>query len=298
MNQWAEQEGFDYHQVWQQCEHLCTEEMVTKNRADISRYGITPLGILYAEQHGYLAKELIQHNREVRMRILEIFLQRYEEYGSAVIDPQVFTSIEHVGRDDFYRNIGVLVEQGYVYYSYNVIMRYGVTSEGRRIARASRIKRNCLLEFERLTVADGISPQKRGIELERIVGKAIEAEGWTCEPDIHGEGEQHDLLVYRGREYYIVECKWHKNKVETRYIREFYARITERVGVHGIFVSMSDYAENAIKNAEYRFDSRMVILFNPLDIESIMRRQTTFSELLDSKIKEIVSKRKSLRDIP
>ena len=86
-----------------------------------------------------------------------------------------------------------------------------------------------------------LTPQKRGHELEGLLVQIMKADGWECELNVRGRGEEHDIVIHRDREYYLIECKWHKAPIEPASIREFRDRVSSRVHVQGIFVSMSGY---------------------------------------------------------
>jgi hypothetical protein len=99
-----------------------------------------------------------------------------------------------------------------------------------------------------------------------------------------------DVIVYREREYYLVECKWEKVPVEAGVIREFYGKLGNRVDVRGIAVSMSGFAGGAVKQVrDYRND-RIILLFGPDDVRSMVYERVAFDELLNQKYRAFVTR--------
>jgi hypothetical protein len=133
-------------------------------------------------------------------------------------------------------------------------------------------------EYERLRNDD--NPQRRGRKLEPLLRTVVQNEGWEAEANVHAPGEENDLIIHQGREYYIVQCKWEKDPVQRSYFGDLRDRMTSRAGVRGVFVSLSGYTEEAVKDAIDRLETAILLLYGPEDVGRIMRGGTTFTALL------------------
>ncbi len=137
-----------------------------------------------------------------------------------------------------------------------------------------------------------MSPQPRGRALQKLVAKVIEQHGWGQDESVRTSNEEMDVIVFREREYYLLECKWEKDRIEAAVIRELFGKLNNRIDVRGIVVSMSGFTEGAVKQVEDYISHRIILLFGGEDIRTLFYGQATFDDLLNAKYKELVTKRK------
>jgi hypothetical protein len=105
-----------------------------------------------------------------------------------------------------------------------------------------------------------------------------------------------DIIVYKEREYYLVECKWEKSPIEASIIRELYGKLGNRIGVLGMVVSMSGFAGGAIKQAEQYANEKVILFFGPQDIHSLVYETSSFEKLLNDKYQQLITRRKVIFD--
>ena len=287
----AEQRGVDREVILDNFEVL--RDNGIGHSATMGSAEITAAGVLLLEDNGAVPQENILRNRGARMQILRVLAEDRDEHGR-----QVMTDFEDVmkrsgiERIDFDRNDQILIEQGWM--EFVAVGTLAITSLGYAQVKEWRKTLQRAERFEALKTNDSITPQKRGHEFEIILQAILEEEGWTCEKNVRGVGEEHDIVVHRDREYYLAECKWVQEKTDTGTIRNFRDKLTARVGTHGLFFSMSGYTSEAVASAEGRLESAIPLLFGPGDIEAIMSQKTTFNALLNEKFHAAISRRKLL----
>ena len=122
------------------------------------------------------------------------------------------------------------------------------------------------------------------------------SEGWEVETNVRAPGEEHDLVLHRHLEYYIMECKWVKETTQPYLLSILRDRTTARIGMRGLFVSMSGFTPEAIKDTADRLEQAMILLFGLQDIEAIVSHRSQFSELLKVKFHAAITRRAILID--
>jgi hypothetical protein len=70
-------------------------------------------------------------------------------------------------------------------------------------------------------------------------------------------------------------------------------KLTNRIDVRGIAVSMSGFSQGIIVQTEQYANNRIILLFGPEDIRSLVSGKSNFTDLLNSKYREIVMHRKA-----
>jgi hypothetical protein len=88
--------------------------------------------------------------------------------------------------------------------------------------------------------------------------------------------------------------------VESRHglevIRELYGKLGNRVDVQGIVVSMSGFTEGAMKQVSDYHNERIILLFGPRDVHSMIFERVPFDELLSQKFGTLVTRGKVIFD--
>jgi hypothetical protein len=100
-----------------------------------------------------------------------------------------------------------------------------------------------------------------------------------------------DVIVWREREYYLLECKWEKDPIEAPVVRELFGKLGNRIGVNGIVMSMSGFTKGAVKQATEYAGQRMILLFGEDAIKRMVYGVEPFTDLLDAKYRRLTTKR-------
>ena len=283
----AEQEGWERTPFWNLIDRM-TQEGLIKVRAMGGWYAIDSPGVLHAEEKGIAPEELAKTNQKARTQILLSLAKVYEEQGNLytarnaeLIEPTGFE--ENLVRG----NLLVLLDLGYAESSGNAGSK--LTYRGLRAVEEYRKNKGIADEFE---VISEMKPQPRGRALQKLLAKVIEQHGWGQEESVRTSNEEMDVIIFREREYYLLECKWEKDRIEAPVIRELFGKLNNRIDVRGIVVSMSGFTEGAAKQVEDYIGHRIILLFGSEDVRALCYGQATFDDLLNAKYKELVTKRK------
>lgn len=251
-------------------------------------YKITTRGILYAEEHNLAPEQLAKENQRLRTQALDNLGQLYEEKGRLAVSHYSGLADE-VGADEkvLTYNLLLLKDTGYVDQIANGTFR--ITHQGIDAVADWRKRRSLADEYEGLS---NLKPQPRGRALQKLFANVVERQGWSQQEGVRTSHEEMDVILFREREYYLVECKWEKNRIEAPVIRELYGKLSNRVDVRGIVVSMSGFTEGSVVQAEDYAGQRVVLLFGPNDVRALVYEQTTFSNLLNEKYRKLITQRK------
>jgi hypothetical protein len=255
-------------------------------------YTLTHIGRVHMEDEGLIELNVTATSRRMRREIVlalgEIYTQKGGMYGESASGLAELLNLDNEAVLDC---VGVLSALG-------VIERYGngrfkLTPLG--ISRLKYVKLQRQLE-ERFNDVSEMSAQPRGREFQKIFATAVERDGWKQAEGVRSSNEEMDVIVFKGREYYLVECKWHEHPVEADVIREIFGKLGNRIDVRGIAVSMSGFTTGAIKQAQDYAGQKSILCFGSASIESLMRGETTFDNLLDEKYKGLTMYKKILSD--
>ena len=106
--------------------------------------------------------------------------------------------------------------------------------------------------------------------------------------------EEIDVVIYHDREFFLVECKWEKEPLETKEIGAFYSKLAKREGVKGVIVSMSGFTKGALKEVLSHMGDRAMLLIGPADISSLVDQNVSLEESINEKYTQLVTKLKVL----
>lgn len=249
-------------------------------------YEITSSGVIHAENLNLIPAEIRQTNERFRTEIIRVAAETYDQQGpNAYFSPEDLNVSDH--RDLLlFSNLQVLEGMGFV--KINGPFSYRITSYGRDEANKLRKRNQVAEEFEDIS---NLSPQARGRTFQKFLAKVIEQSGWSQEEGTKTSNEEMDVIVFRDREYYLIECKWEKDAIEASVIRELHGKLVNRIDVRGIVVSMSGFSAGAKKQAEDYVSTKLILLFGPADIASLISQSGTFDDLLNRKYHQLVTKR-------
>lgn len=264
------------------------DEGLLKGRAGWA-YDIKPEGIILFEQQSIYSKELIQRNDRIRTRILLTLADVYENQGTQYTFPKSgFYENNNEEAIIIDANLRFLRDTFYVESTGNA--RYKITVKGIKIAEAVRKTRRYGDEFDATSQME--NPQARGRALQKLFASFIREQGWDCQEGARTAGEEMDVIISREREFWLTECKWEKKPIGAAVIREMYGKLGNRVDVKGIVISMSGFTGPADTQAEDYIGQKLILLFGEQDIKELFFGEISFTDLLNAKYKDAVTKRK------
>jgi hypothetical protein len=253
-----------------------------------SRVRLTARGVIKAESENHTPSDLSDRNRVVRERILCFCLGDEEEKPRVKWETLSEKTGEQNGELD--RNAMLLSNLGLG--GWPVSGYFQLTSAGAKVALRTRALRTRAERFEQLKSGSELTPQQRGHQVEVLLDQVLVGEDWATERNVRAPGEEQDLVVNQGRDYYLLESRWLAAPVEASDVREFYARVTARHGVGGLFFSMSGFTSGSVEWARDRLESCMMLFFGPRDIEGLMVGAKRFSDLLANKLHAAITRRR------
>lgn len=250
-------------------------------------YELTLRGVLYAEQKGAPLAEEVGRHQAARTEILALLADLYDREG---VDADYHYSeiCEAAGLDEELAllNLSFLTDADYVHDTSSSSFR--ITHKGVEAVQKWRQQKALGEAFDRI---EALAPHPRGRALQKLLARAIEQSGWSQEEGVRTPHEEMDVVIHRGREYYLVECKWVHDPVEASVVRELKGKLDNRVDVRGIVVSMLGFTAGAVQQAADYAGQRVILLFGPKDVRALVDQETSFEGLLDEKYKALVTRR-------
>lgn len=248
---------------------------------------LTPGGVLYAEKRGVPPKEEIHRHQMARTEILAQLAEIYDKEGVGA-DLHYSEICDGTGLDlkIALLNLSFLTDVRYIVDTSTSSFR--ITHQGLDSVRAWKKRKELGEEFDRV---QELAPQPRGRALQKLIANVIEQFGWLQEEGVRASHEEMDVIIYRDREYYLVECKWLNDPVEASVVRELKGKLDNRVDVRGIALSMSGFTSGAVSQVVEYTGQRIILLFGPDDVRALVRQESTFEELLNKKYKELVMRK-------
>jgi len=283
-------EGLDEKSFWKVVDRMAADGLIREWTAG-GNYIITSFGIIHAEENGIASEKLAKENQRARIVAMDNMAKIYDE-SSDPGDAHIQSLSERTGLNInllLGNNLQVLKDLGYV--ESVAVGLFQLTSKGIDAVAKLRQRSSIADEFEQLAE---MSPQARGRALQRLFARVVEQHGWYQEEGMRTSNEEMDVIVYREREYYLVECKWEKEPSQADVIRELYGKLGNRADVRGIVVSMSGFTEGAVKQVVDYASSRVILLFGPDNVRATIYGQETFDGLLNEKYKELVTRRRAV----
>ena len=131
-------------------------------------------------------------------------------------------------------------------------------------------------------------PNTRGLKLEAYLGQALNEQGIDVEIGASRQSEQNDLIAYVDTTTYLCECKWQQNRVDARQMRDLESKVNRRPNTYGAFFSVSGFAKTVPDLIREVAKSSPVLLFGPLETESVLIGRVSFVELAEWKRRELV----------
>lgn len=256
-------------------------------------FEITESGVIEAENQYYPPNEYLKRCWNIRLEIMTFLDKVYHEKGCLELTHVMeFPPNFQEDVNFFSNNLSVLKYQMFIE-DPDINGRYRISDYGKSFVHVYKLSVKFQSEFENISK---LNPQKRGRELQKILAELIEAQGWKQEESVRGSNQETDIIIHKDREYYFIECKWKKNPMETKDLRDFSGKIEERIGINGIIVSMSGFTKGVVEKVRELTNRKLVLLFGREDVHNLIRTYHLFDELLSAKYREIVTRKKILVD--
>lgn len=253
-------------------------------------YKIEPKGILFAEDNSIINSEMINLNRNARTQIIDECAKEFDlkgEYGSVHYQ----TIADTTGVDSY-----LIVKNVILLENLSILEPYAsgfskITEYGLEVVGKWRKEKEIVEEFERISK---LQPQIRGIELQNVFANIADQQGWEKEVSVKTNNEEVDVIIFRDRDFFLIECKWEKNKTEAKVIRDFYGKLKLREGVKGIVLSISGFTKGAKESVISYVGDRSIILIGEKDIKSLIYAHKNLEELINEKYRLLITRREVL----
>lgn len=279
--------GKDFHdtEFWKFVDEMEKEDLIRTQTVG-GFYKITPVGVLYTEDNNLISNDRRVNNENLRKEILDELNKVHNIKGN--FGNSHFQEIVSKFNVNQYSLIGNLMFLEF----FTLIQENGncfsITDSGKEFLNLLSAHADRITKYKNI---QGLSPQKRGLEFQKLIAELLEDNGWNQEESVRTSNEEIDIIIYREREFYFVECKWEKNPIEASVIRELNGKITKRVGARGILISMSGFSKGATKEIDENLGKSIILLFGRNDIEKIIYNEVSFDDLLNTKFKNLITQR-------
>lgn len=295
LNEFAKELQIDAKHIWEIFGQL-NEQNLVESYSLGGNINITSAGILYCEENSLVETSVIHHQRQIRTKLLDAAARLREKGGRwAYIHYTQLCAEAGVEEQDFHNNFRLLIYSGLL--ESKAIGYFQITPAGLEKVEEYRKRLARFDAFEKLKALEGITPQQRGHKLEDLLAEASISEGWDAESRVRSQGQEHDIIMHVGTHYFFISCKWEKESIESREVELLESRVRSRATTNGgLLFSMSGFTGNCIEEARMKISSAQILLFGPLDTESIFNGQTNLTELLNSKIEQAMHHRKIFVD--
>lgn len=284
LHEFADQNGIDRDLIWKIFDELKDAGLIKCELMGGIVEPTTP-GLLYCEENGLIDPELKHKQAMIRTKLVVALydIQEKSPHGT-LIDWEYWIREAGVNNRDFDNNRKILLDTGLIdkktHRSY-FVAPFGITKVKEYKAKVKRVE-----EFGRLDKLVGVTPQQRGHKLEDLIGEIIGTEGWEVDTRVSAQGQENDIIIHKGLDYFFISCKWEKSPIQPEELDLMYSRASGRKDVKGsIIVSMSGFTDNCVNQAIRKMENCHLILFGKLDIEKIFGHEKTFTSLLEEKYK-------------
>jgi hypothetical protein len=250
-------------------------------------YNISNKGIITVETKKLAPASLIFGNEQIRAGILNELAVIHEQYsGSQSLHVQNIADSLGADVHIVLNNVEFLESLQYVETQYLGTIK--ITDFGLADLQRRKVNEELLLEFQRISTMD---PHRRGREFQDFFGRLALREGWNVDVSVKTPNEEFDVVIFRAHEFFLVECKWENKPIEAHVIRDFFAKLELRDGVMGIIVSMSGFTSGSQDDVRDRMGRRIILLFGPEDVNSIVTGNQTLNDLIHEKHRQLIIKR-------
>lgn len=115
---------------------------------------------------------------------------------------------------------------------------------------------------------DAAGKRRRGYDFEQYLFDCFEKSGFEIQRPYKTSGEQIDGGIYIDGQWYLVEIKWHMQKLPVSEVYAFKGKVDGKLtGTRGLFISWSGYSEECADALSLGKELN-VILFDAHDVEN------------------------------
>jgi len=129
------------------------------------------------------------------------------------------------------------------------------------------------------------SPQKRGLALEPFFTELMNLSGIQVFEPFRITGEQIDGAIKYDSNYFLIELKWQKEKVNQQSISSLYLKADGKLGSKGIFISMDGFSSEVIESLPRGKDLK-IILLDGNHLSNVIFGNYKFVDLLEHAISQ------------
>lgn len=260
---------------------LDLEKQVATNRNSIYKHEIVREVLKRLNQKG---EQAITQRREVLRRVVE-----FENFSACWANDQLkakglvaeIRSVVNV-KDSFTR---MKIERE------KERQKHQVEYQKRLYAEAKRKQDIKELYTELSALFSLTDAYKRGKLLESILNRLFQIfgilirEAFTLR-GLEGEGivEQIDGVVELDGHLYLVEMKWHSEKIGKKEISEHLVRVFNRGDARGIFISATDYSQPSITLCKEALNQKVFILCSLREFILALEQERDIKQMLKDKI--------------
>lgn len=290
LHRFAEDNGYDRGSVEDAFDDL-NDAGLAEYHAAGGEVIITTLGIMHVEEMGIADADLIIHQEQVRTKMADAMVRLHDEHGRrAHIDWTLLVESAGVEQEDFNFNYRVLCDLG-IMCSGSSIRAVDITEYGRQVVQEYRQRCAVVEEFGALDEQRDMTPQERGRRFERVLDMVIARDGWTVEAGVVITGEQNDLIINKGNDYYLIEAKWEKTPADPEKVSRLFHKMSKRPGMKGVMVSMSGYTDAALTDVHgLLMKGCLILLYGPCDVELLLKTPGSFTETLEAKTRAAMTR--------
>lgn len=284
--EWAQENGYEGREVDRAYDELAEQGLI--EAASLGPYAqITTRGVFECEEAGYIDDEILRPHTKFRTDLLVALSKGRAEHGvNAILDWRSTVAEIENGDKLFRSNEHILADAGYIEWMAQSIK---ITAKGEHAVQEYLSKRGLLEGLEELKTSTTVTPQQRGHELEKLLELAAKKDGWKVERNARAPGEENDLIVSKGFDYFIVSCKWLSKPCEVEDARNLRDRVIHRPGTRGVLFSMSGFTSGFVTDIEGRMSDAIILPFGPEDVGNALSGE--FSSLLLSKFHAVIVNR-------
>ena len=140
-----------------------------------------------------------------------------------------------------------------------------------------------------------VNPHHRGKALEEILNRLFKVSGILVKEAFtmrgtEGEGvvEQIDGAIELNGEFYLVEMKWHKERLGVDIVSSHLVRVFNRGQARGIIISASGYTEPAVTTCRDALSQITVVLCELSELVSLLEEERDVKSWLLNKIQAAI----------
>lgn len=147
------------------------------------------------------------------------------------------------------------------------------------------------------------NPHLRGKALESVLNDIFRAYGALVAEDFRRKGseggveEQIDGVIEIDTQMYLVEMKWWDSSLGPTEVSPHVSRLMLRHGVHGIFISSSDYTPAAVSMCKDFLQQKILVLCTLREIVDLLNRNADLLDMLRIKIRAAKLERNPFKEV-